>query len=126
MSENAFLMTAVDVVWCLSCLIGLVEQTAIFRVAQEQLSQSAASSTNGNVKRCVPFLERRKTLRTNAMPETHSYLLYTVHDNVLLALTLSTADTFAPLSKSSSTISMFLILVALIKGVSESWNTLAH
>lgn len=47
------------------------------------------------------------------------YLCY-IHDDVRLALTLSTADTFAPLSRSSSTISMFLILVALIKGVSES------
>lgn len=36
--------------------------------------------------------------------------------------TLSTADTLAPLSSSSSTISMFLILVALIRGVSPSWD----
>ncbi len=37
------------------------------------------------------------------------------------SFTLSTADTLAPLSSSSSTISMFLILVALISGVSESY-----
>lgn len=40
----------------------------------------------------------------------------------LKVLTFSTADTLAPLSSSSSTISMFLIFVALISGVSPSYN----
>lgn len=41
-------------------------------------------------------------------------------DDITHHITLSIADTLAPLSSSSSTISMFLIFVALISGVSPS------
>lgn len=60
--EDAFLMGAVDVVWCLSSFVGPVKQAAIFRVPQQQLSQLSASPSDGNVEWRVSFLseESRK------------------------------------------------------------------
>ncbi len=49
-------MAAVDVIGCLSSFVGPVEQAAIFRVTEKELSQPAAPSTNGDMKRGVPFL----------------------------------------------------------------------
>lgn len=56
LSQDAFLVAAVNVVWSLSSLVRPVEQTTIFRVAEEKLSQPAATPTNGNMERSVPFL----------------------------------------------------------------------
>ena len=53
-------MTAVDVVGRLPGLVGAVQQAAIFRVPQEELSQTAASPANGNVERGVPSLGDRR------------------------------------------------------------------
>lgn len=49
LSENAFLMAAVDIVRRLSGFIGFVEQASVLRVPQEQLGQSATPSTYSDV-----------------------------------------------------------------------------
>lgn len=59
LGEDALLVCAVDVVGCLALLVGLVEQTAIFRVPQEQFGQLSAPTPDGNVQRCVSFLKAR-------------------------------------------------------------------
>ncbi len=56
LGEDALLVSAVNVVGCLSFLVGPVEQTTIFRVPQEELSEFATSTTNGNMQSCVTFL----------------------------------------------------------------------
>ena len=53
--QDAPLVGAVDVVRCLSSLVGKVQQAAIIGVPQEQLSQLAASS-DGDVEGSVSFL----------------------------------------------------------------------
>lgn len=58
--EDAFLVGAVDVVWCLSSFVGPIKQAAIFRVPQQQLSQLSASPTDSNVEGCVSFLSQDK------------------------------------------------------------------
>lgn len=59
--EDAFLVGAVDVVWCLSGFVGAVKQAAIFRVPQQQLGQLSASPSDGNVERRVSFLKGEKS-----------------------------------------------------------------
>lgn len=58
--EDAFLVGAVNVVWCFSSFVGAVEQAAIFRVPQQQLSQLSAAPSDGNVERRVSFLKGQK------------------------------------------------------------------
>lgn len=59
--KDAFLVGAIDVVWCLSSLVWAVEQAAIFRVPQQQLSQLSAPPPDGNVEWRVTFLCGKKT-----------------------------------------------------------------
>lgn len=58
--EDAFLVGTVNVVWCLSSFVGAVQEAAIFRVPQKQLSQFSASPSDGNVKGRVSFLHEEK------------------------------------------------------------------
>lgn len=58
--EDAFLVGAVNVVWRLSSFVGTVEQAAIFRVPQQQLSQLTASPSDGNVEGRVSFLSEEE------------------------------------------------------------------
>lgn len=127
-------MGTVDVVWRLSSFVWPVKQAAIFRVPQQQLSQPAAAPSNGNVEGGVSFLkgEKHPTANSNTVrslniqtnlkvqlgqdPSAQVYVTW----KYVLKSTFSTADTLAPLSKRSSTISKFLILVALMSGVSPS------
>lgn len=67
--EDAFLVGAVDVVWCLSSLVGAVKQAAIFGIPQKQLSQLAAPPSDGNVKGCVSFLCEEQQ-QTDHFPST--------------------------------------------------------
>lgn len=65
LGEDALLVAAVDVVGGLSSLVGPVEKTTVFRVAEKKLSQSAAPPTYGDMKRCVPSLESDRDFRFN-------------------------------------------------------------
>ncbi len=58
--EDAFLVGAVDVVWCLSSFVGAVKQAAIFRVPEQKLSQLSASPSDSYVEGRVPFLGEEK------------------------------------------------------------------
>lgn len=58
--EDALLVAAVDVVRRLPGLVGSVQQTAIFGVPKEQLSQAAAPATDGDVESSVSFLEKQE------------------------------------------------------------------
>lgn len=49
-------MAAVDVVGRLSALVGSVKEPAVFGVPQEQLGQTPAPSSDGDVQRRVPPL----------------------------------------------------------------------
>lgn len=54
-------MGAVDVVRCLSCFVGSVEQAAVFGVSQQQLGQLPTSTSDGDVQRRVSFLGKNKS-----------------------------------------------------------------
>lgn len=58
--EDAFLVAAVNVVRRLSGLVRAVQQAAIFRVPEEELSQAPAPPTNGDVKRRVSLLHKQE------------------------------------------------------------------
>lgn len=62
--EDALLVAAVNVVRCLSGLVGSVQQAAIFRVSEEELSQAAAPSTDGDMEGRVSFLEKQEVMNT--------------------------------------------------------------
>lgn len=122
-------MCAVDVVGRLSSFVRSIKQTAIFRVSQQQLSQLSASASDSNVEWCVSFLSEERKIKESSKSLHYINNSKTVmfsQDSLVWASvicnTLSTADTLAPLSSSSSTISMFLIFVALMSGVSPSLN----
>lgn len=55
--QDALLVGTVNVIRGFSCFVGTVQQAAIFGVPQQQFSQFSAASTDGNVERCVPFLD---------------------------------------------------------------------
>lgn len=61
-------MGTVNVVWCLSSFVGAVQEAAIFRVPQQQLSQFSASPSDGNVKGCIPFLREGKHYTDQLLP----------------------------------------------------------
>lgn len=60
--EDAFLVAAVNVVWCFSGLVRAIQQAAIFGVPEEELSKAAAPPTNGDVKGCVSLLQKEEIM----------------------------------------------------------------
>lgn len=58
--QDAFLVSAVDVVGCFPGFVGAVQQAAVLRVPQQQLGQLSAPPSDGNVQRCVSFLSAGK------------------------------------------------------------------
>lgn len=54
--QDAFLVAAVHIVGRLARLVGPVQQTAVLGVAEEELGQTPAPPTNGDVEGRVPFL----------------------------------------------------------------------
>lgn len=64
-------MAAVHVVGRLARLVGPVQQTAVLGVAEEELGQTPAPPTNGDVEGRVPFLEDTKQSQSHKVRAGH-------------------------------------------------------
>ncbi len=70
-------MAAVDVVRRLARLVGAIQQAAIFGVSEEELGQTAAPPTDGDVEGRVSFLQEQEVTDLSVFNATcFSYTLY--------------------------------------------------